>query len=158
MTPFHKLKGYERRIQEPGSSSRLVQSKDVVENSDLASSSIARACQLMSEAAQARPTTKMLDPELAPRIDAPSLPFQRIRKPLKIPRSREMESKKDVDPKKKKKRRPQPGKKWKKLVSNEEDSGMSRLSKHLTYSSYFLFMKYTWRSRNESTFVVILPQ
>ncbi|KAI3460968.1 hypothetical protein Pfo_017631 [Paulownia fortunei] len=119
LTPFHKLKGYERRIQEPGSSSRHVVSEDAVENNDLASSSIARAVQLMSEASQSRPTTKMLDPELVPIVDAPSLPFQRLRKPLKIPRSLEMESEKEKDTKRKK-RRPQPGKKWRKLVSREE--------------------------------------
>ncbi|KAL8029145.1 hypothetical protein ABFX02_14G209200 [Erythranthe guttata] len=115
-TPFHKLKGYERRIQEPGSSRR----HDVVENNDLASSSIARVSRLMSEASKARPSTKMLDPESIPRLDAPSIPFQRLRKPLKIPRSLEMESAKDKD-QKKKKRRPQPGKKWRRLVSREDE-------------------------------------
>ncbi|PIN05063.1 Transcription-coupled repair protein CSB/RAD26 (contains SNF2 family DNA-dependent ATPase domain) [Handroanthus impetiginosus] len=120
LTPFHKLKGYERRIQEPGSSSRDVASEDAVENDDLASSSIARAVQLMSEASQARPTTKMLDPELLPRLDAPTLPFKRLRKPLQIPRSLETESEEDKRTKSKR-RRPQPGKKWRKLVSREDE-------------------------------------
>ncbi|KAK6120027.1 hypothetical protein DH2020_046228 [Rehmannia glutinosa] len=118
LTPFHKLKGYERRIQEPGSSSRHVVYEDAEDN-DLASSSIARAVQLMSEASKSRPTTKMLDPESVPRFDAPSLPFQRLRKPLKIPQSLEMESEKEKHTKRKK-RRPQPGKKWRKLVSRED--------------------------------------
>ncbi|GFP85416.1 protein chromatin remodeling 8 [Phtheirospermum japonicum] len=120
LTPFHKLKGYERRIQEPGLSSRPVASEDAVEDDDLASSSIARAVQSMAEAAKSRPTTKMLDPELAPRLDAPTIPFQRLSKPMKIPQSLEMESEKKKHTKKKKKR-PQPGKKWKKLVSREEN-------------------------------------
>ncbi|KAL0390903.1 UNVERIFIED_CONTAM: protein CHROMATIN REMODELING 8 [Sesamum calycinum] len=119
LTPFHKLKGYERRIQEPGSSSGHVASEDGVENNDLASSSIARAVQLISEASQARPTTKMLDPESVPKLDAPSVPFRRLRKPYKVPRSLELDSEKGKDTKRKK-RRPQPGKKWRKLVSREE--------------------------------------
>lgn len=150
MTPFHKLKGYERRIQEPGSSSGHVESDDAVENNDLASSSIARAVQLISEASQARPTTKILDPELVPRLDAPSLPFKRLRKPFKIPRSLEVESEKDKDTKRKK-RRPQPGKKWRKLVSREEklqeEVGMSRLLADLSCSAFFLMLKFNYRSK-----------
>lgn len=111
-TPFHKLKGYERRIQEPGSSSKH-------ENNDLASSSIDRAVQLMSKASQARPTTKMLDPESAPKLEAPTRPFQRLQKLLKIPQSCKPESEKGKDIKTKK-RRPQPGNKWKRLASREE--------------------------------------
>ncbi|KAK4408156.1 protein CHROMATIN REMODELING 8 [Sesamum angolense] len=120
LTPFHKLKGYERRIQEPGSSSGHVASEDGVENNDLASSSIARAVQLISEASQARPTTKMLDPESVPKLDAPSVPFRRLGKPYKVPRSLELDSEKGKDTKRKK-RRPQPGKTWRKLVSREEN-------------------------------------
>ncbi|KAL6563802.1 Protein CHROMATIN REMODELING 8 [Orobanche gracilis] len=119
LTPFHKLKGYERRIQEPGSSSRHMVREDTVEGDDLASSSIARAIKLMSEAEKSRPTTKLLEPELLPRLDAPTIPFQRLRKPLKFPRSLEMESEKDKITTRKK-RRPQPGKRWTKLVSREE--------------------------------------
>ncbi|KAL8523142.1 hypothetical protein ACS0TY_013205 [Phlomoides rotata] len=119
LTPFHKLKGYERRIQEPGSSSKHVASEDALENNDLASSSIARAVKSMSEASQARPTTKMLDPKSAPKLEAPTLPFQRLQKPLKIPQSRKPESEKGKDITRKK-RRPQPGKKWKRLASREE--------------------------------------
>ncbi|KAH6771358.1 chromatin remodeling 8 [Perilla frutescens var. hirtella] len=119
-TPFHKLKGYERRIQEPGSSSRHVASEDAMESNGLASSSIARAVQLMSEASKARPTTKMLDPESVPKLDPPSFPFQRLQKPLKIPESLKTESKKAKEITRKK-RRPQPGKKWKRLASREDN-------------------------------------
>ncbi|KAL8523143.1 hypothetical protein ACS0TY_013205 [Phlomoides rotata] len=73
----------------------------------------------MSEASQARPTTKMLDPKSAPKLEAPTLPFQRLQKPLKIPQSRKPESEKGKDITRKK-RRPQPGKKWKRLASREE--------------------------------------
>ncbi|KZV22901.1 DNA repair protein rhp26-like [Dorcoceras hygrometricum] len=120
LTPFHKLKGFERCIQEPGSSNRQTTNENMEENSDFASSSIARAVRSMSEAAQARPTSMLLDPEMLPRLDAPSHPFQRLRKPLKVPRSLENGTKKDRDTKKK--RRPQPGKKWRKMISHDDEN------------------------------------
>ncbi|KAL1550126.1 Protein CHROMATIN REMODELING 8, variant 2 [Salvia divinorum] len=119
LTPFHKLKGYERPIHEPGSSSMVVASEDPMEYNDLASSSIARAVQSMSKASKARPTTKMLDPEAVPKLDPPSFPFQRLQIPLKIPQSLKTESDK-VKEITRTKRRPQPGKKWKRLISREE--------------------------------------
>ncbi|XP_075500836.1 protein CHROMATIN REMODELING 8 [Primulina tabacum] len=118
LTPFHKLKGYERRIQEPGSSNRQTANENMEENNVLASSSIARAVRSMSEAAHARPTSILLDPEMLPTLDAPSHPFQRLRKPLKVPRPLEIGTKNDKDTKKK--RRPQPGKKWKKMTSRDD--------------------------------------
>lgn len=130
MTPFHKLKGYERRIQEPGSTSGHVVSEGPMESNDLASSSIARAVESMSKASKARPATKMLDPEVVPKLDPPSFPFQRLQKPLKIPQSLKTESTMAKE-NNRKKRRPQPGKKWKKLISredkHEEERGMLRL-------------------------------
>ncbi|XP_047959154.1 protein CHROMATIN REMODELING 8 isoform X1 [Salvia hispanica] len=119
LTPFHKLKGYERPIHEPGSSSMHVASEDPMEYNDLASSSIARAVQSISKASKARPATKMLDPEEVPKLDAPSFPFQRLQTPLKIPQSLKTESDK-VKEITRTKRRPQPGKKWKRLISREE--------------------------------------
>lgn len=118
LTPFHKLKGFERRIQEPGSSNRHTTNENMEENNDLASSSIARVVRSMTEAAQARPTSMLLDPEMLPRLDAPSHPFQRLRKPLKVPRSLEIGTKKDKD--RKRKRRPQPGKKWRNMTSRDD--------------------------------------
>lgn len=127
MTPFHKLKGYERRIQEPGSTSGHVVSVGPMESNDLASSSIARAVESMSKASKARLATIMLDPEVVPKLDPPSFPFQRLQKPLKIPQSLKTESKMAKE-NNRKKRRPQPGKKWKKLVSREdEERGMLRV-------------------------------
>lgn len=122
------LKGYERRIQEPGPSRRETEFEDDIETSDLTQSSIARTAQLISEAAQGRPMTKLLDPESLPRLDPPSHPFKRLTKPLKIPSSLEIVKDK-VN--RRKKKRPQPEKKWRKLVSREDnlqdDNGMSRL-------------------------------
>lgn len=119
MTPFHKLKGFERRIQEPGPSNR----KDLNEGRDntngFAASSIARAVKSISEAAEARPTTKLLDPESLPKLDAPTLPFQRLSVPVRVPRSEGSVSENDKKLKRKKKR-PLPGKKWRKVASREE--------------------------------------
>ncbi|KAL3531219.1 hypothetical protein ACH5RR_010541 [Cinchona calisaya] len=118
-TPFHKLRGFERRIQEPGSSSRHDVVEHVGKREEFASSTIARAVQSISEAAQARPTTKLLDSQLLPKLDAPTHPFQRLRTPLKIHRSldTELQKSKDVT---RKKRRPLPAKKWRRSSSLEE--------------------------------------
>lgn len=117
MTPFHKLKGYERRIQQPGSSGE--NGERVGTDTDLASSSIARAVQSISEAGQTRPTTKLLESEFLPKLQPPTHPFQRLRKPLKIPSSLENDSQKSKALKRKK-RRPLPAKKWRKSASREE--------------------------------------
>ncbi|XP_027094820.2 protein CHROMATIN REMODELING 8-like [Coffea arabica] len=118
-TPFHKLRGFERRIQEPGSSSR----HDVTENADesdqVASSSLARAVRSITEAAQARPTTKLLDSEALPKLVAPTHPFQRLRVPLRIKHSLDNDVEKNKDTKRKKKR-PLPAKIWRKKISREE--------------------------------------
>lgn len=120
LTPFHKLKGFERRLQEPGPSNSQNIPEEEDKTDDLASTSIARAVQSLSEAAQARPTTKLLDPESLPKLDAPTRPFQRLKTPLKIPRSHDSEAdgNKGLN---KKKRRPLAGKKWRKVASSEEN-------------------------------------
>lgn len=118
LTPFHNLKGYERRIEEPGPSHTIEESD---KGNDLSSTSIARAVKSMSEAAQARPTTKLLDPDSLPRLDAPTRPFQRLKTPFKIPQSQDSEGGKSKDTNRKK-RRPLPGKRWRKVASREENS------------------------------------
>lgn len=115
LTPFHKLKGFERQIQEPGQSSR----HSLQDNSDLVSTSLANAIQSISEAAQSRPTTKLLDSSLLPKLEPPTYPFQTPRKHVKISQSAE-NGRND----KKRKRRPIPGKKWRAKVSREnKDEG-----------------------------------
>ncbi|CAA2934044.1 CHROMATIN REMODELING 8 [Olea europaea subsp. europaea] len=120
LTPFHRLQGFERRIEEPEPSSRHRVAEDVNSNNNLASSSVDRALRSISEAAQARPTTKLLDPESVPKLEAPTHPFQRLKAPLKISQSLETETVKDKDGKRKKKR-PLPSKKWRRLASREEN-------------------------------------
>ncbi|XP_059297938.1 protein CHROMATIN REMODELING 8 [Lycium ferocissimum] len=119
LTPFHRLKGFERRIHDSESSGRQSAAADINSNGDdLASTSIAKAVQSISQAAQARPTTKLLDSASLPKLDAPTHPFQRLRKPLKIPQSLEITTEKNGEGTKKKKR-PLPSKKWRKLASRE---------------------------------------
>lgn len=114
LTPFHKLKGFERRIEQPVQSN----SQGVLEEDEFASASISRAVQSMAKAAQARPTTKLLDSEAAPKLEAPTHPFHRLRKLSNAP-FLESEAGKKND-KKRKKKRPLPGKKWRKLSSRED--------------------------------------
>ncbi|KAL7172604.1 hypothetical protein ACSBR2_032154 [Camellia fascicularis] len=118
LTPFHKLKGFERRIQQPGPSNRDNVLEEEDKTDDLASTSIAKAVRSLSEAAQARPTTKLLNSESLPKLEAPTRPFRRLKTPLKIPRSPESETGKNKGTLQKK-RRPLPGKKWRKLASCE---------------------------------------
>ncbi|CAN4093234.1 unnamed protein product [Withania somnifera] len=131
LTPFHKLKGFERRIHDSESSGRQSAAADNCNDDDLASTSIARAIQSISQAAQTRPTTRLLDSASLPKLDTPTHPFQRLRKPLKIPQSLEITTEKNGKCTRKKKR-PLPSKKWRKLASREqrqdEGSGVSTSS------------------------------
>lgn len=119
LTPFHKLKGFERRLQQSGPSNSLhVPEEEEGSIDNRLSDSVSRAVRSISEAAKARPTTKLLDPNSLPKLDAPTHPFQRLKTPLKYSQSPDhIESKKDA---KRKKKRPLPGKKWRKLSSKEE--------------------------------------
>ncbi|KAE9619385.1 hypothetical protein Lal_00047527 [Lupinus albus] len=118
LTPFHKLKGFERRFQQPETSSSHNAAEDE-SATGLVSASVERIARSISEAARARPTTKLLDSEDLPKLEAPTIPFQRLRRPLKVPKSLDMEVEKNKDSKKKK-RRPLPGRKWTKRVSSED--------------------------------------
>lgn len=115
LTPFSNLKGFERRFQQSEASSRSQEQK----TDYLTSSSLERAAHSISEAAKARPTTKLLESEDLPKLDAPTHPFVRLKLPLKLPQSqeRELEKKNNL---KRQKRRPLPGRKWTKRVSSEE--------------------------------------
>ncbi|XP_031284409.1 protein CHROMATIN REMODELING 8 isoform X2 [Pistacia vera] len=120
LTPFHKLKGFERCLQQPGPSNRHnVTMEEEDKSSDLFSASVDRAVRSMSEAAQTRPTTKLLDPEEIPKLDGPTHPFQRLKTPFRIPPSQESEAEKKKSTKRKKKR-PLPNKKWRNHISREE--------------------------------------
>lgn len=117
-TPFHKLKGFERCLQ-PGPSGRHNVSEKEGNTDDLASASVARAARSISEAAKARPTSKLLDSNDLPKLDLPTHPFYRLKKPLRISTSSDSDGEKKKDTKRKNKR-PLPGKKWRKFISREE--------------------------------------
>ncbi|XAR61085.1 DNA helicase [Bertholletia excelsa] len=120
LTPFHKLKGFERRIQEPGRSCAPNELREEDEVDDLASTSIARAVQSISQAVQARPTTRLLDSKSLPKLEPPTHPFQRLRAPVKLPQSSESETE-EKKGRSRKKKRPLPAKKWRKLASQDRE-------------------------------------
>lgn len=119
LTPFHKLNGFERRLQELGPSQRRNIPAEQHRSNDFASASVARAVQSISEAAQARPSTKLLDPEALPKLNPPTYPFKRLKKPLKIPQSLENDTHKNKSSRLRRKR-PLPDKRWRKLSNLEE--------------------------------------
>ncbi|VVB06815.1 unnamed protein product [Arabis nemorensis] len=122
LTPFHKVQGFERRLQQsgPSNSRKLPEGEDENDkNEDF--SSIDRAVQSMSQAAKARPTTKLLDAEDLPKLEATPVPFRRLKKLYKSHDSPENEAKKSKAGKIKKKR-PLPNRKWTKRISHEDSS------------------------------------
>ncbi|PAN31705.1 hypothetical protein PAHAL_5G438900 [Panicum hallii] len=130
LTPFHKLKGFEKRVELPGPSHRQNDPSDQV-GETMEASRIAKFAQSMQQIAQSRPMTKLLDPESLPKLDAPTAPFQRLGRPLKrpvSPSSEEQEKKR----RRNKTKRPLPNKKWRKanllkeslLETDDEDDGV----------------------------------
>lgn len=118
LTPFHKLKGFEKRVELPGPSHMQNDRIDRVEET-MEAARMAKFAQSMQQIAQSRPTTKLLDPESLPKLDAPTAPFQRLGRPLKrpvSPSSEEQEKKR----RRNKTKRPLPDKKWMKANSNKE--------------------------------------
>ncbi|XP_072951427.1 DNA excision repair protein CSB [Typha angustifolia] len=119
LTPFHKLKGFERRVQQPGPSNRLGAPEEVTTEA-LASASIAKVAQSMIKIAQARPTTKLLDAKALPGLDAPTSPFQRLKAPLKRPASPRTKELERNNRKLRRTKRPLPDKKWRKAYLRKE--------------------------------------
>ncbi|XP_062191037.1 DNA excision repair protein CSB [Phragmites australis] len=118
LTPFHKLKGFEKRVEQPGPSCRRNDPSEPAEEA-MEASRIAKVVQSLQQIAQSRPTTKLLDAESLPRLDAPTAPFQRLGRPLKrpvSPSSEEHERKR----RRNKIKRPLPGKKWRKATTRKE--------------------------------------
>ncbi|KAG0485701.1 hypothetical protein HPP92_009780 [Vanilla planifolia] len=113
LTPFHKIKGFERRLQLPSTSKHHEHVED--SNDNLASSSIARVAQSLADIACHRPSTKLLDAKHLPIPDPPTRPFQRLRKPQKIPPTTEKKRKKGQNS------RPSSHKKWRKVGIQKEE-------------------------------------
>lgn len=116
LTPFHSLKGFERRLQQP----EISNSTDFLdkETETFISASIAKVSQSMSEIAQSRSTTKLVDANSLPKLEGPTRRFHKLKTPLKDPSVQENCSKQKIQ-KLKKLRRPLPGKKWRRNVENE---------------------------------------
>ncbi|KAJ4809891.1 Protein CHROMATIN REMODELING 8 [Rhynchospora pubera] len=119
LTPFHSLKGFEKglRSTQPQSSNSNFGNRE--------SEIISRVRKSLAEIQQARPTTKLMDLASLPSLEPPTTPFQRLRRPLEIPASDGEEKKNNKrrcnDAKKK---RPLPGKKWRKkpqYVTDDEN-------------------------------------
>ncbi|CAH9081108.1 unnamed protein product [Cuscuta europaea] len=121
LTPFHKLKGFERGIQEPGPSIR----HSIQENSAGGSTSLTNVIRSISEAAKSRPTTKLLDSSSLPTLDPPTLPFQfpKIGRLVKSLDSSENDRKS-----KSRIRRPKPGKKWRMKASSVDKADVEPVS------------------------------
>ncbi|KAL5702314.1 Protein CHROMATIN REMODELING 8 [Ranunculus cassubicifolius] len=118
LTPFHKLKGFERQLQEPGPSVRNVPQEEEVDDPSFAT--VSRAARSMKEAAQARSTTKLLDAKDLPKLDTPTRTFQRLKTPLKLPQPEGAQPEKKKS-KRREHKRPLPDKKWRKATSREDD-------------------------------------
>ncbi|KAK9095398.1 hypothetical protein Scep_026867 [Stephania cephalantha] len=117
LTPFHKLKGFERRVHQPGPSKSLPEGENKTE--DIFSATVAKVVRSISEAAQSRATTKLVDAKDLPKLEAPSHPFHRLKTPVKLQNSAETEPVKSKD-KTNKRKRPMADKKWRKAISREE--------------------------------------
>lgn len=89
-------------------------------NEGLVSATVAKTARSISEAARARPTTKLLDADALPKLEAPTHPFRRLQTPLKFSESPSAKKQEDKRHKLSKRRRPLPDKKWRKVVSREE--------------------------------------
>ncbi|KAL9227603.1 hypothetical protein vseg_003275 [Gypsophila vaccaria] len=120
LTPFHKLKGFERSIQQPGPSGPVENGNGTI---DRVSESVARVAHSLAEAAQARPTTKLLSPTDLPKLDAPTPFFNRLKRPFKVSSKNERDGEKSNDAERKK-RRPLAGRKWRKRIDKEEIVGV----------------------------------
>ncbi|XP_074582941.1 DNA excision repair protein CSB [Curcuma longa] len=152
LTPFHKLKGFERRVQHPGTSTEQEASAECsVEN--LALTSIAKAAESMYQIASTRPTTKLLDADTLPALEPPTVPFQRLRAPLKHPRSLTEE----LDKKKrnlKRLKRPKPDKKWRKQDLSKQKSWSGCASNGDATSDYEGEMQVEAESMDESCVIL----
>ncbi|KAI5066883.1 hypothetical protein GOP47_0017411 [Adiantum capillus-veneris] len=115
VTPFDRLKGFERRVER----SSLDPSQRCVD------SSIANAAASMAAIAKARPTTKLLDVSELPKLAPPTHEFRRIRK---VKRHMDSESKVGQTPAKKqgmRRKRPLPDIKWRNRQGKESASERS---------------------------------
>ncbi|KAF3796343.1 CHROMATIN REMODELING 8 protein [Nymphaea thermarum] len=120
LTPFYKLEGFERRLQQPGPSDRSDIPEDAVDN-DHSATAIAKFVSSVSAIAQARPATKLLNAESLPKLDPPTHPFRRLQKRADVggKSGGDMHEKPQQSGIRKRKR-PVPDKRWRKVISCED--------------------------------------
>ncbi|ERN18793.1 DNA excision repair protein CSB [Amborella trichopoda] len=127
LTPFHKLKGFERGFQKPGPSnsqagpSNSEATPEEVGEHNRKAASIAKAAASLSAISKSRPSTKLVDASGLPKLEPPTRAFHRLQK-HSISRGAQVAEKPDVvqgTPVKKRKR-PLPDKKWRKVTLQEE--------------------------------------
>lgn len=115
LTPFDQVKGFERRVQ------RSHPAKDNGDNFSI--NSISKASVSLSALAIARPSTKLLDAADLPKLNPPTHEFRRLRRPVHIQESNEVEKtpKDQTNHLRKRKRRPVPDQHWRKATSSDDE-------------------------------------
>lgn len=116
LTPFHQVKGFERRVQSVASrSDARILSTNREEDERRSRQSIAKVAASLAAIAESRPSTQLLDASQLPDLEPPTREFRRLRTPLKSQAGKDEDGEKTKVQKKREKRRrgrPLPEKKW----------------------------------------------
>ncbi|EFJ09860.1 hypothetical protein SELMODRAFT_450679 [Selaginella moellendorffii] len=118
LTPFDRIKGFERRVQ-------TLSDRQSLERDRLAETSLSNAVASLAAISRSRATTKLLDPAQLPTLEAPTREFRRPPKSLDVGR-------------RKKRKRPLPESKWRRKkphklpeLAADDNDGMPSFSCHL---------------------------
>ncbi|GLJ53696.1 hypothetical protein SUGI_1145590 [Cryptomeria japonica] len=122
LTPFDQVRGFERRVQRSRPQKicdKPVETGDV----NLSIDSISRAAASMSVTAKRRSSTKLLDAEDLPKLDPPTRPFRRLRKPINVKVFNEVEKpSKNHSSNLRKRKRPLPDQQWRNAASSDDEA------------------------------------
>lgn len=118
VTPFDRLKGFERRVKRTSSNGPIT---------SRAETSIANAAASMAAIVKSRPTTKLLDASELPKLAPPTREFHRIRRVQRYagPQEKSDKAVKGQVKQGKKRKRPMPDMKWRKRDRSESDGEVS---------------------------------
>lgn len=115
LTPFDQVKGFERRVQ---------RSRPTEDDGDKFSlNSVSKASRSLSALSIARHSTKLLDAADLPKLNPPTHEFRRLRRPVNIQASNEVEKppKDQTNHLGKRRRRPVPDQYWRKATSSDDE-------------------------------------
>lgn len=115
LTPFHQVKGFERRVQ---------RSRPTEDDGDKFSlNSVSKASRSLSTLSIARHSTKLLDAADLPKLNPPTHEFRRLRRPINIQESNEVEKlpNDQTNHLRKRRRRPVPDQYWRKATSSDDE-------------------------------------